>query len=579
MQVLDYLKIAGTYDKTRHTGQATTRVSLVTNFTDDLLAKIMTGLMASEGILPDVYQVPFKQYLFALKDPTSPLVQHQAEVTCIFFDVNPHGVSEFLADDKHMGEVLEDIENYCRSAKGEVLLNTLSVPSSRQHGRLLKESQLHRLVEGFNTRARQLAEQLPNLALIDTNLLVRVLGERHIRDLRGSYAFSQPFSGDFLLSVAREWMTHVRALRGTFHKCIVLDLDQVLWGHIVGEVGPLGIQLGHEYPGNAYQQFQRLLLEMHERGIILAINSRNNESDVDEVFEKNPYMILQKRHFASIVANWKTKAENLQTIANELNIGLDSMLFIDDDPVNRELVRAQLPQVLVPEWSMPPEEYSEALLDLDVFHSRAQTEEDAARGAMYAAERERKSLQTHMPTLEEYLATLNVRVHISCNDRAQIPRLAQLTQKTNQYNLSTRRSSEQELEAWIAESAYVYSGAVEDIFGPYGITIMAIFHPRSSTHIELTTFLMSCRVMGRAVEHAFFRAVVEELSRRGYTQLTASFVPSTKNAPIRHFLPEQGAREVEKKDSGEITYELSIPEYLLRSKKEAHAIEIILNQI
>lgn len=556
MQLLDYLKLAADSAKQKH-GSSDLRIAVITNFTDDLLKKILTGMCASEEISADIYCVPFKQYLFALKDPKSELAKFEADITFIFFDHTPYLHSEFMSDPAHANDVLRDIAAYAKQSKGDTVVHTLAVPSSRQHHRLLRSSSLRAIAEEFNKKLEALAGETANLFIVDTDALVRTLGETKVRDLRGLYAFSQPFSHEFILATASEWMSHVRARVGRVHKCIVLDLDGVLWGGIVGELGALGIALGQEYPGNAYREFQRTLLSLYEHGIILAINSRNNEADVEEVFEKNKNMILQKKHFAAAAINWESKADNLRLIARELNLGLDSVIFIDDDPANRELVRMQLPEVMVPEWSMPPEEYVHALINLDLFHSRALTEEDAKRGAMYAAERERRVLVEEVPNMEEYIRRLEITTEISLNDLALIPRLAQLTQKTNQYNLSTRRMSEGELLHIIEEGGSIYAGSVKDRFGEYGTTVIAIFRPKGPKEAELHTFLMSCRVMGRGVEETFFGNAVQDMRSRGYTSLTAVFIPSTKNAPIRDFLPRMGAKAAEVKESGEIVYELS----------------------
>jgi FkbH-like protein len=580
MEFLDYIRLAQEYEKggEPRAGEPF-KIALVTNFTDDFLKKGIIGACVAEGIRPLVYQVPFKQYLFELKDPHSTLVQQAADIVFIFFDINPYTLSEFSADPEHLHSVLSDIEQFARSQKGQVVTHAIGLPSSVQHGRLLKQNNLATLIETYNQRLYALAKEVKNISVLDVGRVVQELGERKARDLRGLYAFSHPWSNDFIFTLVREWMTHVRTARGHIYKCIVLDLDNVLWGGVVGEVGPLGIHLGPDYPGNAYKEFQRVLLEYFERGVILAINSRNNLTDVEEVFEKNPHMMLKKSHFASIVANWDTKAENLPLIAKELNIGLDSLVFIDDDPVNRDMVRAQLPEVLVPDWSMPPEEYARALLNIDAFHSHTLTDEDRERGRMYAEERERKALQHKAPTVEEYIKTLRIEVDITLNNPVLLPRVAQLTQKTNQFNLSTRRSTEQEIEKWIREGALVFAGDVRDIFGSYGVTVVAIIHPVNTEEATLTTLLMSCRVMGRGVEGAFFRAVLEELQKRGFGQLTVPFVPSTKNAPAAEFVSNIGGELLSKKDSGETLYKLSLADYLSRTKDNTSVSVQLLSYI
>ncbi len=570
MHILDYIKLAKKHeDGARPAGATAVRIAIATNFTDDLLKKALAGMCVSEDIDPDIYQVGYKQYLFELKAPDSGLAKHEAAITFVFFDANPYSISEFAADAGHASSVAADIAAYCARTKGTVVVQSLASPSSLQHGRILKGGALSAAVVDFNQALAKLALEHKNLKVIDTDHIVRMIGEAHARDMRGQFAFSQPFSHDFLYAVAREWMSYVRILSGKARKCIVVDLDNTLWGGILGETGPLGIALGTEYPGNAFVEFQRSLLGFYEQGIILAINSRNNMADVDEVFEKNPHMVLQKKHFGSIVANWNDKATNLRAIAEDLNIGLDSLVFIDDDPMNRDLVRTELPEVLVPDWTMPPEEYVKSLLAIDAFQTLAVTDEDKERGKMYAAERERKAVQSSTQDMSEYLKTLDIAMIVSLNDLAQVPRVAQLTQKTNQFNLSTRRSTEQEIQAWIQEGALVYAGDVKDKFGPYGLTILAIVKPNGKNAAELVTFLMSCRVMGRQIEQTFMRAVATELGKRGIQKLSADFIPTKKNAPSSGFLSELGAREKGKDADGTVHYELDVPSFLAQEAKSS----------
>ncbi len=572
MQLLDYLRLAQDFETSPTDQSRAIRISIVSNFTDDLLKKAITGLCISEGIRPEIHQVPFKQYLFELKHSTSKLAQYEADITFVFFDVNPYLVSEF-SDEKHVRDVADDLMRFCGEQKGICVLHTLVSPTSIQHGRLFRNSVLDVVVKVYNKCIGDIAENNNNVCILETELLVRTMGMSHARNLLGLYAFSQPFSNEFLFTVSKEWMAYIRTLTGTIRKCIVLDLDNVLWGGIVGETGPLGVKLGLEYPGNAYREFQRTLLEYYNRGVILAINSRNNPADVQEVFDQNPNMLLSFSHFAAMCINWKSKAENMRTIRDELSIGLDAMVFLDDDPVNRELVRTQLPDVLVPEFTLPPEEYTKVLLDLDAFHSLNLTDEDLSRGAMYAAERERKNAGESAPSLEEYLRSLNIRVDISLNDHSKVPRLAQLTQKTNQFNLTTLRATEQEMLDRM-ENGFVFSGSVQDTFGPYGLTVLAAFRPEGDD-LSLDIFLMSCRVLGRHVERAFFRSIAEEMYSRGFKKIHARFIPTKKNMPAVDFLPSLGAQEKNKKDDV-TTYELLLDRYVSDGEQKNFPVSCII---
>lgn len=545
-KLLEVLKYAAS--PRQHTDGKVFKIAIVSNFTDDLLKKILIGLCAIEGFNFDVYAVPFKQYFFELKNKQSKLYTFKADITFIFFDVNTYRNSEFIKDPSHLKETLADIESLCGASQGTVVINTCIVPTDIQFGRLFKNSAIENVVQDFNVQIRDIEKKYVNVHILDTNRIVQKIGWDDVYDLRNLFAFYQPFTNDFLYLVSIEWFSYIKATLGKVYKCIVVDLDNTLWGKIVGEVGPMGIDLGSEYPGNAYIEFQRILLDFYDRGIILAINSRNNLSDVKEVFEKNPNMVLKEDHFAAIYANWETKADNLRNISKDLNIGLDSIVFIDDDEMNRDLVRTQLPEVLVPNFSVGPEEFPKILLNIDAFQTLTLTEEDKQRGGMYVAERKRKELQSIVPTVDEYLATLNIHINLKLNDLSCVARLAQMTQKTNQFNLTTKRSTESEMISLINNGALVYAAEVEDKFGSYGLTLAAICIPESESTVLLDTFLMSCRVMGRKVEFAFFSAIVDHLQREGYKGMKGSFIQTEKNAPSESFLSDVGGVLIEEGD-------------------------------
>ncbi len=308
------------------------------------------------------------------------------------------------------------------------------------------------------------------------------------------------------------------------------------------KLGPTGIALGPDYPGNAFVAFQRALLDFYERGIILAINSKNNLEDVLEVFKKNSAMVLKEEHFSAIRANWNDKVDNLIDIAKELNIGLESMVFFDDDILNRNIVRGRLPEVTVPEFSLPPEDYVKTLYALDVFNQFSLTEEDTKKGKMYAEERQRKQVMKGAKGLDDYIKELNIVMRVEVNDSVLVPRLAQLTQKTNQFNLTTKRYAEHDIKKIMEDGGFVFSANVSDKFGDYGTVVEAIVtKDAGSAHgATLDTLLMSCRTMGRGVECAFIDHVIRELGRRGFRDLYGEFIPTAKNKPAETFLGDHG---------------------------------------
>lgn len=552
---LEYLKIAN--EPVQKNSAPPLKIAVVTNFTDQVCNKILLGRCRDAGIFPEIYAVPFGQYNAALKIRESELAAWAADITFIFFDVQGAEISPFQMDADYGCQLITDIERYATENSGTIFINTIILPALTAHGNLRAENILYRAVAEFNTAVEKLAAEHKNIYVIDTNRLVQTVGEAAARDLRSLYAFHQPWSRQMIMEITGEWAAHVGALLGKSKKCIVLDLDNTLWGGVVGEVGATGIALGTEYPGNAFQNFQRVLLEYFDRGIILAINSRNNWSDVAEVFAQNPQMVLQEKHFAARAVNWNSKAENLVALAQELNIGLDSMVFFDDDAINRNLVRAQLPEVYVPEIGAKPEEYAATLLKLKVFHQLTLTAEDAARGRMYAQEAQHKQALAAAPSLEEYLAGLNIQLDFKVNDANSISRLAQLTQKTNQFNLTTRRYTEAEIENFIC-TGLVFSGNITDRFGDYGLTAEAIVIPENSAIAKLDAFLMSCRVLGRKIEFQFLAAVLQELKARGFQLLRAQFIPTAKNMPAAEFLEQAGFELISKTETGEKKYEIKI---------------------
>jgi FkbH-like protein len=539
MEFLDYIKKAATHGTVSPDDFSTRmKVTILTDFTDDIVKNLFVGAMLANGIYPTIHQVPYRQYHFELKNPSSKLYTADPDLTLMFFGTNPFKDSELRGSEDHFENLVADIERYAKAARGTVVVDSFIVSYRGAHGAMADQGHFFKLIKAYNKRLEELASQLPNLIILDTNRLVHKLGESNVFDLRGLYAFDIPFTHEFMTALAEEWTAYARALLGKTKKCIVLDLDNTLWGGVVGELGPLGVALGPDYPGNAFVNFQKALLDFYNRGIILAIASKNNPEDVEEIFKKNPYMVLKENNFSAIRVNWGDKAENIADIARELNIGVDSMVFLDDDPLMRAMVRGRLPGISVPEFSIPPEHYAQTLYDLDLFHQFALTEEDSQRGKMYAEEQQRKKVLSSAKSADDYIAELGIVMRVSMNDESLIPRISQLTQKTNQFNLTTRRHTEADIQRFIADGGLVFSGHVSDKFGDYGTVIVAIVTPGKIATLE--TFLMSCRVMGRGVECAFMDHIARVLHERGIATLHASFIPTAKNKPTEGFLPDHG---------------------------------------
>lgn len=321
-------------------------------------------------------------------------------------------------------------------------------------------------------------------------------------------------------------------------KCLVLDLDNTLWGGVVGEDGRDGIALSLSSPGNSFMAFQQAILDHYDRGVILAINSRNNENDVWDVIRNHPNMILKEHHFAASRINWNDKASNIIELAKELNIGLDSMVFLDDDPTNRAMVRALVKDVEVPELPVDPKDYTQFLNSLPYFESLVITDEDKMRGNLYVTERLRREEEKQYESKENFLKSLDLSLFIFRDENSCISRLSQLTGKTNQFNTLKRPLSEEEIDTYVkSENHYVYYARLQDKFGDYGVILFALIE-RLDKVWNIKSLLMSCRVFGKGVEKAFFDTIVKQAKDEGINLITIEQEETEKNLPAREFIKQ-----------------------------------------
>jgi FkbH-like protein len=322
-------------------------------------------------------------------------------------------------------------------------------------------------------------------------------------------------------------------------KCLLLDLDNTLWGGVIGEDGLKGIHLSEHGEGARYRDFQLRIRELGKMGVILGIVSKNNEADALEVFERHEHMALRKDDFAAMRINWATKAQNITELAQDLDIGLDSIVFVDDNPVEREAIKSALPEVIVPEFPTDTCELSSFLEQIykEYFFTLESTDEDRKRTETYLANAKRAAERTAAPSIDEFLAGLGTKIFLTRARDEDISRAAQLTQKTNQFNLTTRRYSEQELRKLESTSdATVFIASVADKYGDNGKVVVSIVRRKAPDTAELDTFLMSCRVLGRYIEDRILDHIVKELRSQGLSRLHVPFVPTKKNAPARTFV-------------------------------------------
>jgi FkbH-like protein len=360
----------------------------------------------------------------------------------------------------------------------------------------------------------------------------------------------------------------IGAVRGRSRKCLVLDLDNTLWGGVIGDDGLEGIQLGQGTAmGEAYVAFQRYALRLSRRGIILAVCSKNDEINALEPFAKHPDMVLKSADVACFVANWQDKASNLRSIARRLNIGLDALVFVDDNPFERNLVRQELPEVAVPELPEDPALYAQMIADAGYFEALSLTAEDRERGGQYQASLAREELRAGVTDLPGYLRGLEMELIVRRFDAVGIPRITQLINKTNQFNLTTRRYTEEEVRVIAADEDVIpLQFRLLDRFGDNG-TIAVLIGRRVADAIDMDTWLMSCRVLGREVEQACLNAMGTAARAAGAVRLTGLYRPTTKNSMVSELYPRLGftlvpASAAEAADAGATRWELLLDGWL-----------------
>lgn len=382
----------------------------------------------------------------------------------------------------------------------------------------------------------------PRFCLMDWERYLRLLGAEQALDRRGQYLWRAPLRRPFLDAHAQQLARVVFALKGRAKKVLVLDCDNTLWGGVIGEDGIAGIQLDdNQYPGKAFVDFQTSVLHLAERGVLIVLCSKNEEADVFEVLDGHPACRIKRSHLAGWRIDWNDKASNLMQLAEELNLGLDAFVFIDDNPVECELVRQVLPQVTVLQVPQRLHELPYLPLREGLFDTLRLTAEDKHRARLYQGEAQRKSVRSACADIDEYLKSMQSVAVIARDQARDVPRIAQLTQKTNQFNLTTRRYSEQDIAAFIDDpDVAVFSLTVNDRFGTLGLVGVLVVKIHGAVG-RVDTFLMSCRALGRRLEQAMLVDCLVALGReRQITEWEAAYVPTRKNAQVAEFWDKLG---------------------------------------
>lgn len=430
-------------------------------------------------------------------------------------------------------EKYQNVISHLKGSKARILIYTLGEINDGLWGNYANRTPnafLYHLRE-INEGLRVLAKT-EDISLIDFNLLQLNLGADHFHDPKLYIAADMVLSVDSLPLIAKSTVDVIKAGLGKSYKCVVLDLDNTLWGGIIGEDGLEKIQIGDLGIGKAYSLFQLWLKQLKERGILLAVCSKNDEELALQAFD-HPEMVLEKDDFAVFVANWENKADNIQYIRSVLNIGFDSMIFVDDSAFERNLLREMLPEVFVPEMPADTAEYVSFLASLNLFETVTLSENDTERTKQYQDEALRKTASVNFTDYKDYLKSLEMKALIKQPDAFSLPRIAQLATRANQFNLRTVRYSESDLERLTLTGDYeTLSVSLEDKFGDYGLIAYIVLKEQNKQSVFIENWAMSCRVLQRGVEDLILNEVVKKLAKLGYSELLGEYLPSTKNSLV-----------------------------------------------
>ena len=553
---LAYRKAAGQIRELLKSGaaklQTSVKTAFLSSFTIDPLVDFAVVEAAAHSIDLQSYIAPYGQFNQELLNPQSELYRSSPQITFLLIEAESDSID---AQALRLGGL---VDAFLKNSAGILVINTFPACSSWPLQVLPDQRRI--LIEKLNANIIECYQSNPRIQILDLDALVAYSGCQNALSPQMMSMARIPFSEAFLGMLARRIISHIIATLGLARKCLVLDCDNTLWGGIIGEDGLDGIQIGHDSPGREYLEFQKTILELYEQGVILAINSKNNLADVMQVLNEHPHMLLREKHFASILVNWDLKPQNMQKIAEQINIGLDTIAFIDDNPAERQMMRQSLPQVETLEMPADPSLFARTLRETGCFTRAYLTEEDKNRGQIYAAQRQRDQFQQSCATLEDFLKSLEMVVSIHPAGKGDIKRVAQLTQRTNQFNLTTRRYTEADIVAMTQNPNWrIYVLGLKDKFGDNGTVGLALVEIQPKKW-RVDTFLMSCRIIGRQVEDSLVDRICSDAAKAGCMTISAEYISTAKNSLAAGFWDKMGF-EKENADTKQVRYSRQLKNY------------------
>lgn len=540
------------------------RIGILGTSTVDQLSLALETFLIRDDFLPEIYLAPYNQVNQEILDPQSGLYRHKSDILIVTINsrdiILPDNRIAWSAKDAEKWAAEEAaarihlLNTFKKNSSARIIQFTSDIPRTTPWGGL---GSFHPGGPAFLFRElnRALALSKPDgVYLFDVDLVAADFGKHRWEDERYWFIAKQAWDLDGIPLVTHKLSRIIRGWMGRACKVLALDLDNTLWGGVVGDAGFDGVIVGDTAEGEAYAAFQKYILELKNRGILLALLSKNDEANAKEVFEKNPGMVLKWDDFVAAKINWNPKPENLKAMARELNLGIDSFCFVDDNPVERDMMRQMLQEVQVVDLPSDPALYARALDDAGLFELPAFSETDAGRTEQYHSNRKRDDLQNSATTMEEFYAQLKQEIFFSPFNEQNLNRVVQLINKTNQFNLTTKRYSEEDVRAFISKPKryFTLAASVKDRFGDSGLIGVMIGRIENGA-VEVDTWLMSCRVLGRKVEDAMMDRFLRAAATRGCSEVRGEYIPTRKNGLVAGLYEKMGFQKMHEGAGGDTT--------------------------
>lgn len=541
------------------------KVALLGDSATQMLSTAIKGMGVERGYFIDLFESDYNQIERQVLDTTSELYQHEAKYVILFQSTHKLLEKYSMCTVDEQIRLAEDrlnfIKTVCYNVPGNIICyNYPEIDDTvlGSYSNKVKSSFTYQ-IRKLNYELMNLSQEVSQLFICDIAGLQNKLGRDYMFSPSVYVTTEMLLSVDALPYVASRTIDVIGSIEGKIKKCLIIDLDNTIWGGVVGDDGWENVQIGHGLGiGTAFTEFQQWIKKLKERGVIIAVCSKNDEDKAKEPFLKNKEMVLSLDDISVFVANWETKVDNIKLIQRVLNIGFDSMVFIDDNPFERNIVKENLPDITVPELPDDPSLYLEFLYSLNLFETASYSGEDKMRTKQYQSEAQRVSVSKTFTNENDFLASLSMKSEVSAFDSFNTPRVAQLSQRSNQFNLRTKRYTEEQIREMSQSDRYAcFAFSLKDKFGDNGLISVVILEKTDATSLFIDTWFMSCRVLKRGMEQFVMNTIVDYAKNNGFKKIVGEYIPTQKNGMVKELYKKNGFSSYDKENR----YILDIKDY------------------